>query len=117
MTCCCHCFAWGRGLDYRRGQYRSPFVLSFILANWRDNDAATRQRQAMLQRLWSGLLLKYPVTEALKEILAAETGNRLWLNVRPPFFRLPPELREQMLRTWRDLEFPLIDSQRRLLDS
>ena len=35
------------------------------------------------------MLLKYPVTEALKEILAAESGNENWLHTRAPLCRLP----------------------------
>ena len=95
----------------------APHSVSYIYANWRSDDAAVRKRQAMLQRLWSGLLLKYPVTEVLKEILAAESGNDLWRNVRPPLCSLPPEVRNQLQQAWRDIEFPMIETERHVLDS
>lgn len=89
--------------------------LAVIRDGWRAGGAAIEERHRLLQRLWSGLLLKYPVTEALKEILAAETGVDCWLPMRPPLCRIPESGRRELLKAFRTLPFALVESQRGVL--
>ena len=82
--------------------------LAFIRDNWRQGDlSGVKQIERRLQGLWSGLLLKYPVTEALKEILAAESGSRGWLNMRQPLARLDETERAALLAGYRALKMDL----------
>ncbi len=94
----------------------APHLLAYIHANWRRQDAVVERHHAMLQDLWTGMLLKHPVTEALKEILAAESGNETWLHMRAPLCRLPQASRQALLTRYREIGFTLIDSERDLLD-
>jgi 4-hydroxy-tetrahydrodipicolinate synthase len=90
-------------------------LLAEIHHGWREGGEAIEADHRMLQSLWSGLLLKYPVTEALKEILAAETGDAGWLPMRPPLARLAEPARREVLRGFRALHFTLSPSQRLIL--
>jgi 4-hydroxy-tetrahydrodipicolinate synthase len=90
-------------------------LLAEIYAGWGEGGAAIERHQLILQQLWSGLLLKYPVTEALKEILAAETGDPGWLSMRPPLSRLPEPRRRELLEAFRRIPFTLAPSQRFIL--
>jgi 4-hydroxy-tetrahydrodipicolinate synthase len=90
-------------------------LLAEIHAGWREEGAAIEAHHRILQSLWSGLLLKYPVTEALKEILAAETGDAGWLAMRPPLSRLPEAARRDLLRAFRSIPFTLAQSQQLIL--
>jgi 4-hydroxy-tetrahydrodipicolinate synthase len=94
----------------------APHLLAHIYANWRRPDAAVERHHAMLEKLWTGMLLKHPVTEALKEILAAESGNEAWLPMRAPLCRLSPAKRQALLARYRETGFRLVASQRDLLD-
>jgi 4-hydroxy-tetrahydrodipicolinate synthase len=87
--------------------------LAAIRDGWRGG--AVEERHRLLQQLWSGLLLKYPVTEALKEILAAETGDTRWLAMRAPLCRIPEPGRGALLAAFRALPFALLESQRAVL--
>jgi len=89
--------------------------LAAIRDGWRAGGAEIEERHRLLQRLWSGLLLKHPVTEALKEILAAETGDPRWLPMRRPLARIPEPGRSDLLAAFRALPFPLLASQRDVL--
>lgn len=90
-------------------------LLAEIYDGWRAGGSAIEAHHRLLQDLWSGLLLRYPVTEALKEILAAETGDAGWLAMRAPLSRLPPADRRELLRGFRTLPFQLAQSQRFIL--
>lgn len=90
-------------------------LLAEIYHRWREGGDAVEADHRMLQNLWSGLLLKYPVTEALKEILAVETGDSGWLPMRPPLARLAEPARRDLLRGFRALHFALSSSQRLIL--
>jgi len=94
----------------------APHLLAHIYANWRRPDEAVERYHAMLENLWTGMLLKHPVTEALKEILAAESDNEAWLHMRAPLWRLSPVKRQALLARYREIGFTLITSQRELLD-
>jgi 4-hydroxy-tetrahydrodipicolinate synthase len=94
----------------------APHLLAHIYANWRGPDDAVEGHHAMLQNLWTGMLLKHPVTEALKEILAVESGNEHWLNMRAPLCRLPATSRLALLTKYREIGFTLIDSEREILE-
>lgn len=79
--------------------------LAFIRDNCRNEDAAVAESKDMLLRaLWSGLLLKHPVTEALKEILAARSGSSDWLNMRLPLVRLNESDRVDLLDGFSSLQ-------------
>lgn len=90
-------------------------LLAEIHEGWREGDGYIERHHGILQSLWSGLLLKYPVTEALKEILAAETGDAGWLPMRPPLSRLPEPARRDLMRAFRAIPFTLAHSQRFIL--
>lgn len=94
----------------------APHLLARIFANWRGGGDALERDHALLQNLWTGMLLKHPVTEALKEILAAESGNAKWLRMRPPLCRLPDPSRQALLGRYRETGFTILDSERSLLD-
>lgn len=91
-------------------------LLAEIHHGWREGGPTIERHQHTLQSLWSGLLLKHPVTEALKEILAAETGDPGWLPMRPPLNRLPEPARRDLLRSFRAIPFTLSPSQRLILN-
>lgn len=80
----------GHGSITAGANIASP-LLAEIYQHWREDSEKVRQNHAMLKSLWSDLLLKYPVTEALKELLAAKTGNDAWLRMRPPLTRINAE--------------------------
>ncbi|QEX19396.1 dihydrodipicolinate synthase family protein [Hypericibacter terrae] len=90
-------------------------LLAEIHEGWQEGGPTIEAHQRALQDLWSGLLLKYPVTEALKEILAAETGDTGWLPMRPPLGRLPESARRDLLRSFRALPITLAQSQHFIL--
>lgn len=71
------------------------------------NQAMVEARDRELRALWSGLLLKYPVTEALKEIFAAHSGSDDWLNMRLPLARLGEDDRERLLVGFSQLNLDL----------
>ncbi len=52
-----------------------------VLAHWQDADADARQSALGAIR---GTIQKYPLVEALKEIMARSTGNHFWRTLRPP---------------------------------
>lgn len=72
--------------------------LCAIRDNWETgNQAMVEARDRELRALWSGLLLKHPVTEALKEIFAMHSRSSDWLNMRLPLVRLGEDERERLL--------------------
>lgn len=82
-----------------------PHALQSIYTNWRNENDDLQRTQKAVEYLWADVLLKYPVTEALKEILAARTGNAGWLIMRPPLSRLTQHQRESLLRAFDDSGF------------
>ena len=45
----------------------------------------------------------YAAIPALKQILAARTGDEGWLNIRPPLLRVAPEAAARLLDEWNKL--------------
>jgi len=68
-----------------------------------EQESVERKNQ-LLQSLWTGLLLKYPVTEALKEILATCSNSDDWLNMRLPLVRLSSEERTALIEGFQQLD-------------
>lgn len=93
----------------------APHYLAHIFTNWRRDDTSVQEKHRALQELWSGLLLKHPVTEALKEILADDSGDPDWLHMRAPLARLPEPRRRELLQSLRATSFKLLESQRQIL--
>ena len=79
--------------------------LRLVFDGWEQKHESARQAHSRLERLWAGLILGFPVTEALKEILAYECDAPQWLNLRPPLVRLAEAERKRLLDSYRDLEF------------
>lgn len=82
--------------------------LCSIRDNWdTGNQAMVEAKDCELRALWSGLLLKYPVTEALKEIFAKHSGSNDWLNMRLPLVRLGEDDRARLLGRFSQLNLDL----------
>jgi 4-hydroxy-tetrahydrodipicolinate synthase len=61
-----------------------------VLAAFRRGDEkAAEAAQERLSRV-QGIIAAYPLTAALKEIMAAHTGNDGWRRIRPPLSLLSP---------------------------
>lgn len=58
-----------------------------VLAAWRDGDASAPDLQRQLTGVREAVCA-YPLTAALKEIMARQSGDRDWLNIRPPLMAL-----------------------------
>ncbi len=68
-----------------------------VLAHWRDADADAWQAALGAIR---ETIQKYPLVEALKEIMARATGNDAWRTLRPPLMPLDPATGDAL---WADL--------------
>jgi|TARA_Y100001934_G_scaffold256948_1_gene325492 4-hydroxy-tetrahydrodipicolinate synthase len=82
--------------------------LCAVRDNWRSGAVEiAEEKDRLLRTLWSGLLLNYPVTEALKEIFAAYSGSDDWLTMRLPLVRLNEGDRKQLLDGFSKLELDI----------
>jgi 4-hydroxy-tetrahydrodipicolinate synthase len=82
--------------------------LASLRDSWRHGDQeAAEAKNQLLRALWSELLLKYPVTEALKEIFAARSASSDWLTMRLPLVQLNNSDREKLLEGFSNLEIDL----------
>lgn len=68
-----------------------------VLAHWQDADADAWQAALGAIR---GTIQKYPLVEALKEIMARSTGNDAWRTLRPPLMPLDAATGDAL---WADL--------------
>lgn len=68
-----------------------------VCARWRDHDAETYQEALGAIRT---AIQKYPLVEALKEIMARRTGNDGWRRLRPPLMPLDAAMADAL---WTDL--------------
>lgn len=82
--------------------------LCTVRDNWcTGNITVVEDKDRVLRALWSDLFLKYPVTEALKEIFATRSGSDDWLNMRLPLVRLNEDDRERLLNGFSQLKLDL----------
>ena len=93
----------------------TPKPLHAICASWRDDETDLQRMQGAVKYLWADVLLQYPVTEGLKEILAAKTENVRWLNMRPPLSRLTQKQRESLVRAFDASIFEVSPSHKTML--
>lgn len=83
----------------------APHDLRLVFDGWQDKRESAKQAHDRLERLWADLVLRFPVTEALKEILAHECDDPRWLNLRLPLTRLGEAERKQLLDGYEGLDF------------
>ncbi|WP_120502413.1 dihydrodipicolinate synthase family protein [Roseovarius sp. EL26] len=74
----------------------TPNLLARVYAEWSENTPMAQEAQDLLVRLWEETLLKFPISEAVKDIVANASGDENWRLVRPPLETLP-EARCQQL--------------------
>ena len=86
----------------------TPNLLAAVKSGWQANTQEAQDAQTALAGLWEETLLKFPVSEAIKEIIAAETADEGWVNLCPPLVRLPKARRQQLLEMVRQyaVHFP-----------
>ncbi len=65
-----------------------------LYVNWRAPEAQDRQQALNGLR---GLMEKYPMIPALKQVVAHFTGDEAWVRVRPPLIELSEQQREDLL--------------------
>jgi 4-hydroxy-tetrahydrodipicolinate synthase len=75
----------------------TPNLLAQVRAEWSTNSAEVQEAQDLLVRLWSETLLKFPISEAVKDIISSISGEEGWRTLRPPLTPLPEARREQLL--------------------
>lgn len=75
----------------------TPNLLRDVANGWRSNSTVAQAAQAALIGLWEDTLLKFPVSEAVKELIAELSGDPGWRNLCPPLEPLPPSRRQQLL--------------------
>lgn len=90
----------------------APHLLRAVYDGWLENSEESKRAHRMLTKIWLDGLLRYPVTEALKEFLAETTGAAGWLNMRAPLTRLTPEERASMFTTFDEVGFSILPSQK-----
>lgn len=74
----------------------TPNLLTQVKSGWVDQTQAARDAQEVLVQLWEETLLKFPVSEAVKDVLANQSGDDSWRALRPPLTPLPQARREQL---------------------
>lgn len=99
----------GHGSITAGANIASP-LLAEIYAEWRTESEQVKESHAMLKCLWSDLLLQFPVTEALKELLAVKTNDEAWLRMRPPLTRLRESQRRSFLGQFAATGFEIRES-------
>lgn len=75
----------------------TPNLLRDVADGWRSDSPAAQAAQAILVGLWEDTLLKFPVSEAVKELIAELSGDPDWRTLCPPLEPLPPSRRRQLL--------------------
>ncbi len=75
----------------------TPQLLQEVAKGWQDNRPEARAAQETLVGLWENTLLKFPVVEAVKELMAHKSGVSAWRTLCPPLAPLAPTLRHQLL--------------------
>lgn len=76
----------------------TPKLLADVKDGWKENTQAAQKAQSLLVGLWNETLLSYPVSAAVKEIIANVTQDENWQAVAPPLTRLTPQQRTQLLK-------------------
>lgn len=76
-----------------------------VVSAWRGGEVAAAERaQEDLTRVRRAIAA-YPLTAALKEIMARHSGNETWRHIRPPLMPLEPAEIAQLLTTLDRLQF------------
>ena len=69
-------------------------AIASLIAHWDEADAPTRQEALVaVRRSFDG----FPTVAAVKTVIAAKTGDKSWLTVRPPLVPLSPAERHTLL--------------------
>ena len=83
----------------------APHDLRLVFDGWQEGGEEAAAAHGRLERLWAEHILDFPVTEALKEILATECDAPQWLNLRLPLTRLAEAERKRLIDGYRRLDF------------
>ena len=67
---------------------QTPQPLADVKAGWQDNTTTAQDAQTASTGLWNKTQLSYPVSEAVKEIIAHLTHDDSWRDLAPPLSRL-----------------------------
>lgn len=76
----------------------TPTLLASVKAGWQDNTQIAQEAQIALSGLWNKTLLSYPVSEAVKEIIANISQDDSWRELVPPLSCMPRKQRDQLMR-------------------
>ncbi len=76
----------------------TPHLLADVKSGWQNNTQAAQDAQTALVGLWNQTLLSYPVSEAVKEIIAHLTQDDSWRDLAPPLSRLSKDQRVKLLK-------------------
>jgi 4-hydroxy-tetrahydrodipicolinate synthase len=82
----------------------NPGGIARLLQQWRSADAERLQAEVDAVR---GAFEKVPVIPALKEVVAAYSGDSVWRTVRPPLHELAPPHRDALLAELRSVGFEI----------
>ncbi|SDX78393.1 4-hydroxy-tetrahydrodipicolinate synthase [Ruegeria halocynthiae] len=73
-----------------------PNLLAQVRVDWHEKRSNVHSAHATLSQLWEEVLLKFPISEAVKEVVASVSGDNGWRDLRPPLSPLPVPLRVQL---------------------
>lgn len=66
----------------------APNLLATVKSGWKANTQAAQDAQTALTGLWKDTLLTFPISEAVKEIIATASKDDSWRELCPPLSRL-----------------------------
>jgi 4-hydroxy-tetrahydrodipicolinate synthase len=69
----------------------ASLLASDVVVSWRHGDWAGAARGQERLNAVRRVLSAYPLSAALKEVMARHTGDKRWRNIRPPLERLAPD--------------------------
>ena len=80
----------------------NPGAIYDLYTNWQAPSADSKQQELIVLR---DLVQEYPVIPALKSIVAHNSNDPDWLNVRPPLGALDPSQRDELLSRLATMDF------------
>lgn len=76
----------------------TPNLLADVAQGWKSNTESAQDAHQSLQKLWEEILLEFPISEGIKEIIADVSDDSNWLPVCAPLTQLSQEIRMQLLK-------------------
>ena len=85
-----------------------PNLLAQVREDWSSKSEAVCNAHENLSLLWENVLLKFPVSEAVKDVIASVSGDEGWRALRPPLSPLSAPRRAQLsqLTAPFEIQFP-----------